>query len=103
MIVTKRAPGTAWAAAIIPGPHAAGEVPMASPSLPIEARHVGLFRRLLPTFAVAVGVIALLAAWAAPGRDSDRLRVPLIAGVLVLFTLMLLWLLRPLGTGRKVV
>jgi outer membrane protein assembly factor BamB len=65
-------------------------------------RPVGLARRLLPTFAVAVGVVALVAAWAAPGRDSDAARVPLIAGVLAVFTLVLLWLLRPLGRGRKV-
>ena len=76
---------------------------MSSPSAPVDSpRRVGLVRRLAPMFAVAAGVIALLAAWAAPGRDSDMVRVPLIAGVLVAFTLALLWLLRPLGTGRKV-
>jgi outer membrane protein assembly factor BamB len=77
---------------------------MSSPSVPVDApRRAGLVRRLLPTFAVAVAVIALLAAWAAPGRDSDTVRMPLIAGVLVAFTLLLVWLLRPLGPGRKVV
>lgn len=77
---------------------------MSNPSVPVETRrHVGLVRRLLPTFAVAGGVIALLAAWAAPGRDSDTVRVPLIGLVLAAFTLLLVWLLRPLHPGRKVV
>ena len=67
------------------------------------ARELEVNRWLLPTFAVAVGVIALLAAWAAPGRDSDAVRVPLIAAVLIVFTLLLIWLLRPLGPTRKIV
>lgn len=71
---------------------------------PTPRPRAGLVRRLLPTFAVAVGVVALLAAWGAPGiADSDRVRIPLIAGLLIAFTLLLLWLLRPLGPGRKVV
>ena len=105
MIGNGRGPGMTRVHAIIPVPASAAEVPMSSPSPPAESRpRVGLFRRLLPTFAVAAGVIALLAAWAAPGpSDADRVRLPLIAGVLVVFTLLLVWLLRPLGTGRKVV
>jgi outer membrane protein assembly factor BamB len=77
---------------------------MSSSPLPVESRpRVGLARRLLPTFAVAAGVIALLAAWAAPGRDSDAVRVPLILGLLLGFTLLLVRLLRPLGQGRKTI
>ena len=65
---------------------------------------VGLVRRLLPTLVVAVGIVALIMVWGAPGfADSDRVRLPLIAGVLVVFTLVLIRLLRPLGASRKVV
>jgi outer membrane protein assembly factor BamB len=84
-------------------PDIAGEVPMSSPSVSVESRpSVGLFRRLLPTFVVAAGVIALLAAWGAPGRMSDAVRLPLIGGVLAIFTFLLLRTLRPLGAGRKI-
>jgi outer membrane protein assembly factor BamB len=78
---------------------------MSSPTPPAGPRHrVGLGRRLLPTFAVAVGLIALLAAWGSPGfPDADRVRLPLIAGLLLAFTVLLLWLLRPLGAGRRVI
>src|SRR5437868_15511705 len=100
MIVKGRAPGPAWRGPIIPGAPFPDELPMSTPD---PRPRVGLFRRLLPTFAVAVGVIVLLVAWGAPGRDSDLVRLPLIAAVLVMFTLLLFRLLRPLRQGRKVV
>ena len=65
---------------------------------------VGLVRRLLPTLVVALGIVALIMVWGAPGfADSDRVRLPLIASVLVVFTLLLVWLMRPLSPSRRVV
>src|SRR5687768_8957657 len=75
---------------------------MSSPTVPARPP-VGLGRRLLPTVLVAVGVVALLMAWGAPGRDADSFRIPLIAGVLALTLLFVFLAVRPFGPTRKVI
>lgn len=75
---------------------------MSSPPVPARPS-VGLGRRLLPTVLVAVGVVALLMAWGAPGRDADSFRIPLIAGVLAVTLLVVYLAVRPLGPARKVI
>jgi outer membrane protein assembly factor BamB len=51
---------------------------------------------------VIVGVLALLASWAWPGDDSDTRRLPLLAGVLAIFVLLVLWATRPFPNRRVI-
>jgi outer membrane protein assembly factor BamB len=73
---------------------------MPAPAVIVEHHRPGIARRLLPTGILILGILALLAAWGWPGSSSDARRLPVLAAVLVAFTALLVWALRPSPARR---